>query len=474
MSNKIEAYGGVFTVNIKHANKLFPDIAAIDYFKSILESVFNETPYSIESLEIVDRKCMILVNDSFGSIETPEPQIREALNIYISEFEGDDLPQVSLTIKKLKSENAKFRHGLPDHLSAKNSLTPLFYTVSTFAKEGVVPFQSEMLIRYYKSCLKDDSLPVSIIAYSILPTCAHFVIATWDQTRVSVERFITSANYKLSNFYASIGNEAGYLFNKDIYLKKISFTGDIAENIAAVHAAPINAGLCASLTDYEYSSYNASPGEDIASIDTYLRVVGRSEGTTDYMQAHANLHKIPKLFVEKKKKRSFRRDYRQALANYNVLNYRVKKIPLDIMTNVMLDLNDLGSHSFDMMIHKIFKQVDQRRLILKKIVTSIVLKYRCTYDQCASKLKYDLNNEGDALIIDIIYDINKSTGYAYDYIMKLLGLAYPNPNFLIELFKRFKIKYNIDYGDTIKCLEIYDQSVLQILSFAFGGALSHI
>ncbi|MDR0696359.1 MAG: hypothetical protein LBF68_02275 [Christensenellaceae bacterium] len=463
MSNGID-YSGVFRVTIKRATKLFPDEATLDHFRGLLDQELSDSPYTIESLMIIDKNCVIMINDSFGSIETPEDEVREAVNTFLIDIDPDDRPSISIVTKRLKSETPRHR-ALPDHLSAKNTLSPLFFLVTTNSIEGISPFENEMAISYYKSCLESDDFPVSIVAYAILPSQANFVIASWDQATISLERFIIQANSKLSSFYASISNDAGYLFNKELSIKKISFTGDIPEFIASVHASPVNAGLCREMDEYPYSSYTDS-SKRIASIDPYLRLVGRNEGTKLYLEAHRTLSKIPRIGYTKRKRSNFKRDYAYILAKYGVS--KVRKIPLDIMTKIMLDLNDLGKYSFEQMIYKIFKKVDQRLLILKNIITSIVLKYRCSYDECSRKLAYNLDMEGNALIIDVIYDINKQTGYAYDFIMKLLGLEYPNMRFLIELFDRFNKKYNISYGDCIKKLEIYDQGVLNILSNAFA------
>ncbi|MDR2267004.1 MAG: hypothetical protein LBE09_05415 [Christensenellaceae bacterium] len=128
------------------------------------------------------------------------------------------------------------------------------------------------------------------------------------------------------------------------------------------------------------------------------------------------------MYIEKKKQHRFTKILAEVLAKHRIQEKTM--IPVPTMEEIVLDINNKGAHPFEYIIGKLFVIDDERYPLLFEAVKNMIMRYRCSIDTCSRKLGYNLSLHGDDLIIDLVYAINEEKGYAYDYIMGILGLAY--------------------------------------------------
>lgn len=334
---------------------------------------------------------------------------------------------------------------------AYNAWKPDFYSVAVEGKPSFTAFPDDMGKAYYVNCFKRilGQLPVEIAAYAVLDDGAYFIAVSWDQAPVSLKRFFATANKLYAEFYNGNYAEAGYVFRDKPIIKKLEDANAALAGIAAVH------GLPAEGYGYQFSSYGEAPGAGITTLETIYKMLGKDAARAEYQRLHEQGVKGD--FFTLPQKDSFEADLEKALITYKC--YDRNAIPAEILSKVVLYLNEQGGYSFDYIVTGLSLKPKKCYPVLVAAAVEAALRLERTYDEITKKLGVCVSD--DSLIADMVADINDYKGYSYEYIMKMLGLAYPNLPFLGRLIKREAAKRNITPVAYIKKLQIADAAVVK-------------
>ncbi|MDR3185843.1 MAG: hypothetical protein LBU04_03405 [Christensenellaceae bacterium] len=462
--------GEWYKIIIKSVSELFPTEEAKRFYNDILLGITSESTYEIFSMKFAPYGVNVLVHDTYGGALHLNQCIASANEKYSQEL-GYDVSEINVNVKNARAPRGGKEKNRSIYRSAKNSNKLLFRTVQVSGKAAFNIFKDDIAIKYYiHGCFKDlENIPVTVLAYAILPNNAYFVVSTYDQADASIKAYFNSANVTYSNYYADQYVDAGFVFNEKIRIKEIAGVKNIIPAIINVHSQPIIAGLASSFTDYPHTSYMEEAGTGLASLEPLIKVIGAKELTYAYLNAHRTneTRSGGRVFLGfawtdiKPEKLKFDADLEAILAKYGVLGK--KNIPEDVMIEIILDVNEKGKYSFNYIINRLFVDLNHRYEILMKTFVTMLMRSQLTFDECASSLGL-LGYSDNKLIYDIIYKINEKTGYAYDYILGKLGFAYPNQQLLVKLFGYIKEKYGFSYGQLIKKYNLYDEKLLKYLS----------
>ena len=112
----------------------------------------------------------------------------------------------------------------------------------------------------------------------------------------------------------------------------------------------------------------------------------------------------------------------------------VDTVPAEVMHRVVADLCYKEGFTFDYVSRKLtIKKGRARYDLMQRTATELVSRYGLTYDGAVRAL--DIVPEDLSVLLDIVVNINEQKGYSYKYLMKELGLAYPNQAFLLKLIE---------------------------------------
>ncbi|MFA5450341.1 MAG: hypothetical protein WC292_07905 [Clostridia bacterium] len=347
-----------------------------------------------------------------------------------------------------------------DFLGAYNAYKPDFYRVSVDGKPSAIAFPDDMAKAYYVQCFKNSSaeLPIEINAYTVINNRAYFVVASWDQAVVSLKRFFMAANALYAEYYnTQYGGVGGYVFKEKIRIKKISDYNDVLSSIVSVHSQPAATGLSMGFDDYRFTSYIESPDKGISSLHSLYKIFGKNQVKSDYVRLHeAGPSQLPQDFFNIPERDKFDYNLEKVLLNYKCLDK--KAIPPELLYRVIIDLNELGGYSFDYMLDGLSIKQRDKYTILLYVAVGLAMDKKKTYDQIIQLL--DVAVADDCLIKDMVLTINEQKGYSYDYIMNMLGLAYPNADFLVSLVAAVEKNMHIPPLSLLKKLGIYDTALI--------------
>lgn len=356
--------------------------------------------------------------------------------------------------RKIRRTNPHIRVG------ARNSANPYFYRVVVDGKRGSIAFPTPETKAYYLLCLKNalPAFPVEVLAYSLVANRAYFVIATYDQQTVSHMRLIAAVNSAYSQYYNSNFKGAGYVFKSTVRSKRIRSIPDIAESIMIVHSQPYATRLSDSYV-YEFSSYSEKPERGIANLNSFYYVVGDMDrGDMILGNTHSEGPRfLPADFVNLPELDKFDLIMDNILVDYGV--YSRERIPNDIMHRAIAELNERGGYTFDYIAERLHLNQENKYEMLIKVIVDLALTFSQPYDESISNLGIEFlsNARARSTLIDVVIVISNRTGYSYDYIMNLLGLAYPNYGFLVDLIRYMSDMKGISFVSCIKKLGIYHE-----------------
>lgn len=344
-------------------------------------------------------------------------------------------------------------------LGAYNAWKPDFYRIEVEGRPKLNAFPEDRAKAYYVQCFKNISgdMPVEILAYSVVDNAAYFVAASWDQTPVSVRRYFMAAN----SLYAAYFNENfwnnGYVFKNKLNVKKISSYDKVLPAVAAVHAMPLSYGLAAGYDDYAYTSYVEKPGTGIASLSALYKVMAKDAVAAAYVAAHNGASQWESFSLNEKE--NFERDLDDVLCDYGVADAR--KLPMDRLVKVVIDLNDIHGYAFDYILSGLKIKERDKFPVLQETVIEYALRLKLKYDEIIERLS--VVPGGDGLIVNAVSEINARKGYSYDYILKILGFAYPNADLLKKVTDVICAERGLLPVSAVQALGLYDQEVIKPL-----------
>lgn len=350
-----------------------------------------------------------------------------------------------------------------DYLGALNAYKPVFFKAAVEGKPSVVAFPDDGSKRFYVECLRGvfGKLPVQIAAYSVINNRAYFIIASWDQAPVSFLNCLEAAGARYSQYYCANYINSGSVFKDKIRYKKIKDESRIVYDIAAVHGQPAATGLCRGYNDYEFSSYNEVGGKGLSTLIPLYQLIGKDRAAADYVAAHSyGPTGLPADFLPLPELDSFDTDFENCLINFKCFNKEA--VPKEIMSKVIIDLNDKGGYYFDFIVETLLTRKHEKYELLVMSVAEMCVRLHYTYDEALSRLGVAVPS--DMLIKDVLIYINNELSYSYDYIMGAMGLAYPNLPFFSDLVDYMCDIKGLDKEEALKRLGITDTRLIKAVS----------
>lgn len=351
---------------------------------------------------------------------------------------------------KKKRSNPNFRVG------ARNAEVACFYRLAVDGKKNNIAFPNDESKSYYIDCLKSNlkGFPVEVVAYSIINNRAYFVIATYDQTPISHMRWIAETNSEYCKYYNKYFKGSGYVFKNNIRSKMIPDLLGVAESIMIVHSQPYSSGLSGGYV-YAFSSYKEDPSFSLINLNAYYWAAGMEEAERMIGMAHDMGPKsMSESFFNLPEIEKFDQIMDNILCDYKV--YNKSSINSETMFRIISELNERGGYTFDYITTKLNLKTQNKYDLIVQVLVDLAITFGQTYDESIKNLSVSFVSGAKAreTLLDVVAVISNRTSYAYDYIMNMLGLAYPNYDFLKELVSYLSDMKGISHVEAIKKLGI--------------------
>ena len=109
----------------------------------------------------------------------------------------------------------------------------------------------EIIINNYE---KIDNSKLNILSYCFMSNHTHFLFFCENSSILSM--FMHKINSSYSKYYNKSHSRVGYVFRDRFKVQPINDMDHLYNCIRYIHNNPVKAGICASMGDYPYSSYN--------------------------------------------------------------------------------------------------------------------------------------------------------------------------------------------------------------------------
>lgn len=411
----------------------------------------EQKPGSNNSVEAPEEKTKdASLGDSNAPIATEIPTGKEV------SVEHGDTNILKRGAKKygVKKRRRKKKIVLPYRMPAYNTKKPRVYRVAVDGRRTAVAFPTPGNKAYYLECVRNmlAYFPIEILAYSLTNNRAYLVLASYDQSPVSYKRFIANVNILYSEYYNGLYKGAGYMFGTETRDKRMKDAKQIAESIAIIHSQPSATNLCEGF-DYPFSSYRPN---NIVTLAALAQLAGDQEVAFKLLdEAHANGPRLlPADFFTIRKKDKFTVVIENVLIDYGY--YSLNRVPNDVMHRIVAEINERGGFKFNKIVRKIGLRKAFKYEMLIKVIVDLAINKKQVFDESVSNLGIEFIDgfEKRDLIRDVFFMISNRTGYSYDYIMNLLGFAYPNYDFMVETILYIADMKGLSVEGTIKRLGI--------------------
>lgn len=288
-------------------------------------------------------------------------------------------------------------------VKANNTTTAVHFYVEVEGKKGLQVFASDVAKQYYVSCMQqaEANSPIKVRAFSISANTARVIVDSYDQAPGSCKSFFESVAEAFCQYFSEVNSVAGAVLRKGIKIKSVK-----KENV-----------------------------EQYANI---LTVDGQ----------------LPKELNFITKKAKFNDVMDCVLADYKVKD--VRAISNDVMHRIIAEVSERGNFKFDYIVKKIGLGKKNRYEMLLKVVVELVVNLNLKYDSALNNLGVSFETREDAreLLVDTIYMINNWKGYAFDYILGMMGLRFPNEDLLADVVNEICYMQNCSIAAGLKKLGI--------------------
>jgi hypothetical protein len=349
--------------------------------------------------------------------------------------------------------------GKRDILTANNAWKPVFFKAAVEGSDALIAFPDNWAKSFYVECLKGafSGLPIQILAYSVLHNRAYFVIASLDQAPISFLRYLETANARYSVYYRENYLKTSQPFLNSIVHKRIKDETEVFDAMAVVHSQPAIRGLCSGYADYAYTSYNDINARGPSNIVALQQMFDKEYIASAYASAHAAIRPMPVKFLPLRKYETFDSDFENCLVDYRI--YGKDSVPKEIMAKIIIDLNQKSGYFFDFTTDMLFTRRHEKYELLVMVVSELCVRFHFTFDEALACLSVVAKD--DTLIKDVAIYINNELGYGYDYLMQIMGLAYPNTDFFLRLLNYICDMKGISKEAALEKLGIRDPAMVR-------------
>ena len=145
---------------------------------------------------------------------------------------------------------------------------------------------------------------VSILAYCVMNNHAHILVYTEDVGNLS--KMMHSLNMRYANKYNKLKHRCGYVFRNRYRCENITTIDYLKNCIRYIHNNPVKAKICATCSDYLYSSYNEYV-ENRFDMEIIKKIIGeeiqflfqtRVNDNEEFLEVENEFEENPNLTVE--------------------------------------------------------------------------------------------------------------------------------------------------------------------------------
>lgn len=140
-------------------------------------------------------------------------------------------------------------------VSRNNSRTKFHHVIVQGVNKSFIFSQYKFIIKYKQiivNKLKESN--IIILAYCIMGNHAHFLV--YSDKYEYISKFLQRVNTSYAKYYNKTNKHVGYVFNGRFYSQEIWGPKQLYICLKYIHNNPVKAGLCKSMEQYPFSSYN--------------------------------------------------------------------------------------------------------------------------------------------------------------------------------------------------------------------------
>lgn len=341
-------------------------------------------------------------------------------------------------------------------VGAYNTETPDFYLIGMAGRPYEPVFPTPQTKKYFVECIRKalPLFPIAIQSYSILSNSAYFVVASYDQTRVSAQRFISLLVRSYAEYYNEIFDHSGTPFRGRPYIKELKGAEEIADRIVLVARQPEVRGF----SNYPYSS--AGEGENgitsRAAFDQRFGADGAKALAEACTEEYGRLHSVDlsmRLFGFRS---SLTTVIEETLIDFGC--FTKKAVPNDIMPKIIAEVNERSHAPFRKIIRKMGSGWKTQYEILIATIAELITGSKRTFDY-AWRVLYVEGYQKLPVAIDVAILLFDRLGYSIDQIFQMMGFAYAavicgkveyyNDDLLVRVIKDYAIEKNLPVTNVI-------------------------
>ena len=347
-------------------------------------------------------------------------------------------------------------------VGAYNTETPDFYLIGMAGRPYEPLFPTAQSKKYFVDCIRRalPLYPLELQSYSVLNNSVYFVFASYDQTRVSLQRFISLVNRGYAEYYNELMNHSGTPFSGRPTIKKLSGAEDVADNITLVERQPAVRGFAA---NYPYCS--TGEGENgITSRTAFTQRFG-ADGTKAMNEAsteeYHRLHSIDLSMRLFSYRSNLTTVIEETLIDFGCFTKRA--VPKDIMPKIIAEVSERSRAPFKKIAKKMGAGWRIKYDLLAETIAELIKGSNRTFDY-AWRVLYVQNYQKRPVAIDVAILLFEQLGYSIDQIFNMMGFAYSaviggqvqyyNDKFLCSVMKDYALEHNIPMTNVIELFGI--------------------
>lgn len=329
---------------------------------------------------------------------------------------------------------------------AYNTKIPDFYLLAFAGRPYEPVFPTIQAKKFLVECFKRalPLFPVEIQSYSILSNSAYLVVASFDQTRVSVQRFLSSVIKSYVDYYNNIFDHTGSPFMGRPTIKRLGSCDDIAEKIVLAERQPMVRGIHGT---YQFCSLGE--GENGITSRTAFQNRFGAEGKRELEEASDE--EFGRLHAVDLSTRLFGyipildQAIEEVLIDFGCFTKRA--IPHDLMPKIIAESVERTRAPYKKVIKKLVGAGwNLQYELLIATIAEMIIGDRHTFDYAWKRLRIELLQKR-TVAIDVAILMFERLRYSIDQIFQMMGFAYAaviggkveyyNDDFLVRVIKDY-------------------------------------
>ncbi len=361
---------------------------------------------------------------------------------------------------------------------AYNTEKPDFYRVALAGRPYEPVFPTAESKKFFIGCIKRalPLFPIETESYSILANSAYFVFASYDQTRISLQRFVSLVIETYADYYNEAFGHSGTPFRGRPELKKLDKLEEIADQITLVQRQPIVRGH---RPDYPFSSIGEGEGglTSTTAFNDRFGAAGKKALQEASTEEYSKLHAVDlstRLFGLNPRLTEV---IEETLIDYGCFTKRA--MPNFLMPKVVAEVNERSGASFKKISRKMGGGWRTRYELLVKTICELIIESKRTFDYAWRTLQVE-KYQKRPVAIDVAEELFDRLGYSIDQIFQMMGFAYCavingtvqyyNEDLLVRLIKDYALEHNCPVTKVIELFGIRNshedpQRVLRVSSY---------